>query len=52
MAKRKTDDDWEYVEVKANTSKQTKAQKEFQEEAERKGKKYNLKHIDTFDLFE
>ena len=49
---KKSDDSWEYVEVKTGKARKTKSQKEFKEEVEKKGGKYVEKRIDTYDLFD
>jgi len=49
----KKKDDGEYVESKGGSSKQTKAQKEFQKEVEKVGKKYVVKRKTGYeDVFE
>ena len=39
---KKNEDEWEHVEVKTGKSRQTKPQKEFQEEVEESGGKYTV----------
>ena len=41
----KSDDDWEFVEVKTDDTPLTEAQEEFKEECEKEGKTYVVKRM-------
>ncbi len=45
----KKSEDWEYVEVKTGSARQTKAQKKYQEEIDDDGGTYVVKHENAYD---
>ena len=48
VKKKKSQEEWEYVEVKSDDTPQTKAQKEFKEEVEKEGGEYTTKRMKSF----